>query len=132
MPRAEGLDLLLDGLPNAEGLASPEQFCVVGLVMPSKPGCIRVIVRDVCLTFDLADLLDVVLESDNPDISLPPIFRITLRSGARLMSIQFWAEFEHAASGVPRPFALATRSRTIVVPPDLDFRSREAVFFRSL
>jgi hypothetical protein len=125
------LDVLLRELPYVEEPVSTEQICVSGILARSEPGVVRLVMGGYCLTFDSADVEDVLkVSAEDEDNLTPQTVRLLLRRPAQLLNVEPWTEFDQATSGATRPFAFAARPHPIVAPPNSEFRSRERSFLR--
>ena len=119
-------------LPYAHEQEAGESFEVTGVLAYSKPGFVRILIANHCLTFDLADVQDAVrVPPENENCDEPSQIRLTLRGPARLLDVQDWTEFDKDRSGMRRPFALAVRTRQFLSARSPDFQVREQDFFRN-
>lgn len=131
LPRRNHLDALLRELPYAEEPVSIGQLYVSGVLARSEPGVVCIIMAGYCFAFDVADVQDAFQVSAEDEDTCAPTVRLILRCPTRLLNVKPWTEFDQATCGVPRPFAFAVRPQPIVVPPNLDFDSREQSFLRN-
>jgi hypothetical protein len=96
-----------------------------GRLAPAPPGRVRLVTRDLSLAFHADDVLD--LESSGAAGEV----RLLLRRGAALVDARP-APLEPDAPAGRRPFALATRPRTLTLAPAPRFRALERAFLERL
>ena len=127
----ERLHLLIRDLPYGDERSS--DGCLVGLLVPSEPGLVRLVAGAHAFSFAAADVLDIAPLDGVEAVVLGPLgVRLMLKAPATLVKVESWEEFQHAALGTRRPFAYATRPHPLVAPARTEFRERELRFRRTL
>jgi hypothetical protein len=115
-----GTLMLIDVGKLLSSLQVAEEDTATGIVLcgwlaPSAPGQLRILVDDLCLCFDQADLLEIepnpMAESAKRPSSAVGI-QVVIRRGARLLDICLSKVYEGLFAG-RKPFALAVRPLTI-------------------
>lgn len=126
----ERLRLLIHDLPQVAERSA--DGTMVGVLVPSDEGFVRVVAGAYAFSFPATDVLDVTpLDEAEAQTTEPLGVRVTLKTPATLVKVETWAEFQHAALGTRRPFAYATRPHPLVAPPRTEYRERELEFIRS-
>lgn len=113
-------------------LAAQGEIHLAGLLVSAPNGRICLLVGSLYLEFNIGDVIEI---QEIPDLS-EVRFRsalavdVKLRSGAALMAVHNSATLPLSILGGPKPFALATRSSSLMLPQSSTYKSAESDYLR--
>jgi hypothetical protein len=133
-PSGEGaLRAALDQLPSVERVHEGAEALVIdGFLLRGGDTSFRLVAGHLCLEFDHADVVETAEHEalDIGDLTVAPLVRVSLRRGARLLSVTSSYAFRDLIWRPRRPFALATREAQALIPPSPGFQKLEADYRR--